>query len=1345
MKAIDFVVRNGMGAVQRGEIQEGGSVTRIDAGLDKEISLNVRQMDLQGYVREGSNLHITLADGRTIVLDNYFGTDGAPTARLFISADGYLNEVNLVEGTDDVFYAQYGPTEMWGKWSPSDDLIFLSGNEGEVIAPEGNDVSMLGAGLLAAPGLWGGAAAAAAAGVGAAVIGGGSDGTDTPARIEPTVDQQGELPAIGGDGVEDPSIEITGTAEPGSEVIVTIGEEEVTTASGSDGTWGVVFEDDTFPDDGTYDVGVVVIEPDGTETDLGGPVVVIDMTPPDLEFTIGTNSTGEVINAEEHQAGTVIGGNGEAGSSLDVTVENVTHTVTVGEDGTWSVTFGADEIATGEYVVDVSVVATDSLGNSATYTDTLTVDTVADPVIINTDGFEGDGTLNLAEMDDGIQVTGTSPPGVTVTVALGGAEQQVVTGDDGTWEATFEAATLPEGEYDATVTATTTDAAGNSTTTTGTVHVDTATSVAFDGTPIAGDDVVNQSEAAGSVSVSGTAQPGATVAVSFGGTSFPAQVAPDGNWTLSIPAGTFVAGEYDVDMTVTATDLAGNTASATRTVTIDTETAVSIDGGLAGGDDLLNAVEAPNGVTLSGAAQPGASVVVTLGAVSHTVVAGDGGTWSSTFTAAEVPEGAYVATVTATATDPAGNTATDTSSLTVDTTGFVAFADAPVEGDDVINHVEASDGVVLSGTTEPGSSVTIMLGTVTRTATVDGAGNWTVQFAATDIPAGEHTTTITATAVDASGNVSSATNTIEIDTLVRDFQVTSTPGGSDGVLNAEEAAQGLVLTGVTEEGSSVVVQLGAHSVHATVAANGTWEAHFTAAQLGSGEYTTTMTATATDAAGNVATTSDMVRVDTDAGSLALSTVPIEADDVINFVEASDGVTINGTSDAGNVVQVSLGGVTHSVVTASNGTWSSVFANTEIPQGTYDASITASTTDAAGNSRTVTDTVHIDTAVDNLTISLAPIAGEGVINEAEAAAGFDVEGTVEAGSTVNVTIGTVTRPATVDANGNWTAHFLSGDISAGEYTADITVNVTDMAGNTATATDTVEVDTLVNALSSTQDVTSGDGSVNAAEARGGFSLGGQVEAGSTVEIAFEGKTYHAQVAASGVWTLAIPATDIPAGTYDSAFTIRATDAAGNTSELVENIHIDTELPGAADVASYTRDHTGLRAISIESTDDSVSIAHIDDAGNISDVSATAYDIPALGETTYAFDTTVPDGSHLVLTTEDDAGNATGTFLAVDDPSTSIVDLGSGNLGNYQIETIDLQFAEDSQVTLSETQLLALSSNSDAVLIKGGADDTVSISGAVNTGQTQDVDGASHTVYTLGDTGVLIIDDDITVVI
>lgn len=85
-------------------------MTVIPADQGQEISLNLRQTDIQGYSRDGGDLVITLSDGRMIVLDNYYGDAGAAQSRLFISADGYLNEVSLIEGTEGTVYAQYGPT-----------------------------------------------------------------------------------------------------------------------------------------------------------------------------------------------------------------------------------------------------------------------------------------------------------------------------------------------------------------------------------------------------------------------------------------------------------------------------------------------------------------------------------------------------------------------------------------------------------------------------------------------------------------------------------------------------------------------------------------------------------------------------------------------------------------------------------------------------------------------------------------------------------------------------------------------------------------------------------------------------------------------------------------------------------------------------------------------------------------------------------------------------------------------------------------------------------------------------------------------------------------------------------
>ncbi len=91
MKAIDYVARTSAGGSERGSVLAQDGVTVIPANQGQEISLNLRQTDIQGYSRDGGDLVITLADGRVVVLDDYYGGTGVAQSRLFISADGYLN------------------------------------------------------------------------------------------------------------------------------------------------------------------------------------------------------------------------------------------------------------------------------------------------------------------------------------------------------------------------------------------------------------------------------------------------------------------------------------------------------------------------------------------------------------------------------------------------------------------------------------------------------------------------------------------------------------------------------------------------------------------------------------------------------------------------------------------------------------------------------------------------------------------------------------------------------------------------------------------------------------------------------------------------------------------------------------------------------------------------------------------------------------------------------------------------------------------------------------------------------------------------------------------------------
>ena len=1061
MKAIDFVVRGSAGGLQRGTVSADSLNQVIVAGSGQEISLNARQSDFASQVRSGDQLVITLTDGRTITIDNFFNDSGAAN-RLFVSSDGYLNEVSFVDAGQGNLYAQYGPTAEWGKWSPSDELIFLGNSEVAGVPLGDENVLMLGGGGLLFPGL------AAAGAITAALTGGGGG---SPSPRAPFVDDAESNFVIGGDDAE-PILTITGGGEPGDEVKVIVGDKEVETVIDEDGKFEAVFEGDNFPGDGVYDSEVVVTNPDGENTELDGPSFEIDLTPPELTFTDGTESTGDFFNQVTFGEGVTLNGTGETGATVAVTIAGVTRTTVVSETGSWSLTWETGTLEAGEYTTGITAVTTDSFGNSSSYSDTLIVDTV-----------------NVVTVDQGVSTT--------------------------------------------------------------------------------------------------------------------------------------------------------------------------VDGVTTVGDGVINGVEHEAGATFTGTAQAGSSVVVTIGTVSTTVIATAGGTWSASFSSSQLASGEY-----------------------------------------------------------------------------DG--------------------TVTVVSTDVHGNVANATGEFEVDTFVRDFSITSSTGGADGVINGEEVGNPLTVSGTTEPGSTVTVELGGTTVSAVVDANGSWTATFAAGSVATGTYTATMTATATDAAGNVDTATTSVQVDTEAGLLTIDSTPVEGDDVVNEAEASDGVVLTGTADAGAVVTVTMEGVSHDVVTKADGTWEAFFSASEVAPGVYTADITATTTDPYGNSRSATDSVEVDTRVDNLSLAADDIATDNIISALEHDGNVTVTGTTEVGSTsVVVTLGTQTASATIDAAGNWSAVFDASALPTGTYTADVKAVATDAAGNTKPVMGTVDIDTEVKPFEMTSNSAGSDQVqvVNAAEAAAGIDLGGIVEAGSTVNVVFDGKSYTATVDAAGNWSMTVPASDIRGGEYDASIKVTATDHVGNVAVINETLTIDTTAPDGPIIASVDQAVGGFRGITIETTmedgaptADTPTVVQVDSDGNITNVDGTESFNSKRVETDFDFDTNVPNGSHLIVNSTDEAGNTSGTFLALDDQSvTGAIDLSNAVLGQYEIQNLNLDFAESATVVIDEASLLALSTGSNTLTIHGGSDDSLTIQGGIAQGTQVGADGETYNAYAVGAEGMLLVDQDIPVTI
>lgn len=143
---------------------------------------------------------------------------------------------------------------------------------------------------------------------------------------------------------------------------------------------------------------------------------------------------------------------------------------------------------------------------------------------------------------------------------------------------------------------------GNSATATHEYSVDSAAPTVTINT-IASDNIINASEAAAGVTVSGTstAQTGQTLTVTLNGTNYQTTVKADGSWSLTLPASDLTAlANNGYTLTATVSDQAV-TRSASKGVTVDT-TAPVISFNTVAGDDVINNVEHTQAQIISGTA-----------------------------------------------------------------------------------------------------------------------------------------------------------------------------------------------------------------------------------------------------------------------------------------------------------------------------------------------------------------------------------------------------------------------------------------------------------------------------------------------------------------------------------------------------------------------------------------------------------------------------------------------------------------------------------------------------------------------------------------------------------------------
>src|SRR5690606_24648042 len=121
-----------------------------------------------------------------------------------------------------------------------------------------------------------------------------------------------------------------------------------------------------------------------------------------------------------------------------------------------------------------------------------------------------------------------------------------------------------------------------------------------------------------------------------------------------------------------------------------------------------------------------------------------------------------------------------------------------------------------------------------------------------------------------------------------------------------------------EAGSTVTVTWGAASKTATAGEDGAWSVSFAPADLPASDGPSTISVTATDAAGNVSEPS------TREVTMAVGIPTIDAvtgDNIINAVEAADDVELSGSAPAGTELTVAWGAFSAVVTAGDDNTWS----------------------------------------------------------------------------------------------------------------------------------------------------------------------------------------------------------------------------------------------------------------------------------------------------------------------------------------------------------------------------------------------------------------------------------------
>ncbi|MDT7848426.1 retention module-containing protein, partial [Methylophilus sp. VKM B-3414] len=255
---------------------------------------------------------------------------------------------------------------------------------------------------------------------------------------------------IAGDGVvnltesQSAGIPVTGKVagefKAGDIVTITVNGNNYTGAVDANGNFSIKVPgvDLAGDSDRTVDAKITVTDVAGNSTSASDTQVYsVDVAPPALAISLDANVAGDgIVNVAESTAASIpvtgtVSGQFKVGDIVTLTINNKTFTGAVLDGGKFSINVpGADLAADADSTIVASVTTTNTVGNSATATDTqtYTVNLLPPALAISLDAnVAGDGIVNVAESTAAaIPVTGTVSgqfkAGDIVTITINGKD-----------------------------------------------------------------------------------------------------------------------------------------------------------------------------------------------------------------------------------------------------------------------------------------------------------------------------------------------------------------------------------------------------------------------------------------------------------------------------------------------------------------------------------------------------------------------------------------------------------------------------------------------------------------------------------------------------------------------------------------------------------------------------------------------------------------------------------------------------------------------------------------------------------------------------------------------------------